>query len=118
MADSLTPVCSLDDIPRNGGACALVNGRQVAIFRFGADDQLYALDNRDPFSGSNVLSRGIVGTRGDIPKVASPLYKQSFDLRTGQCLDDPEVQIDRFQIELVDGQVSVGSVLPADVTVG
>lgn len=116
MADPLTPVCSLADIPRGGGACALVAGRQVAIFRFGAEDRLYALDNRDPFSGSNVLSRGILGTKGGAPKVASPLYKQSFDLRTGQCLDDPEVRIDCFHVELDGDTVLVGDVIPQKVS--
>ena len=36
-----------------------------------------------------MISRGIVGDRGGVPKIASPIFKQSFDLRTGQCLDDP-----------------------------
>src|SRR5690606_2688145 len=41
----------------------------------------------DPYSGAQVMSRGIVGTRDGAPTVASPLHKQLFDLRTGLCLD-------------------------------
>ena len=41
----------------------------------------------DPFSGAYVMARGLVGTRGDAPTVASPMYKQIFDLRTGRCLE-------------------------------
>ncbi len=67
-------------------------GRQVALFRT-YDGAVYALDNQDPFSGANVLSRGIVGSRGDVPTVASPMYKQVFDLRTGACLDEPDVSV-------------------------
>ena len=45
------------------------------------------MQNLDPYSGASVLSRGIVGSRQDAPTVASPMYKQVFDLRTGACLD-------------------------------
>ena len=60
-------------------------GQQIAIVRTG--DAVYALGNLDPFSKAFVLSRGIVGDKGGIPKIASPIFKQTFDLRTGQCLD-------------------------------
>lgn len=79
-------VCHLDDLPRERGAAALVDGVQVALFRT-HDDTVHALQQYDPYCGAHVLSRGIVGTRGDVPTVASPMYKQVFDLRTGACLD-------------------------------
>jgi nitrite reductase (NADH) small subunit len=79
---------------------------QVALFRT-HDGAVYALDNRDPFSGASVLSRGIVGSRGDVPTVASPMYKQAFDLRTGACLDDGAVTIATYPVRVVDGQVQV-----------
>ena len=60
------------------------------------------------FSGANVLARGIVGDKGGIPIVASPIYKQVFDLRSGQCLDDESVQIASYPVRLVDGAVEVG----------
>jgi len=69
---------------------------------------LYALSNLDPFSRAFVMSRGIVGSKGDIPKVASPMYKQNFDLRTGQCLDDPSVSVATFPVQVVEGRVLVG----------
>ncbi|KGN39228.1 nitrite reductase small subunit NirD [Knoellia subterranea] len=79
-------VCSLDDLAPERGAAALVGGVQLALFRT-FDDSVYAVQQRDPFSGAFVMSRGIVGTRGAAPTVASPMYKQVFDLRTGECLD-------------------------------
>jgi NAD(P)H-dependent nitrite reductase small subunit len=81
-----TAVCRLADLAPERGAAALVAGRQVALFRL-VDDTVLAVDQLDPFSGAHVISRGIVGTRGDVPTVASPMYKQVFDLRTGRCLD-------------------------------
>jgi len=109
-------VCSIDDLVPDRGVCALVGTHQVAIFRVvvgaGADgeaeDELFALSNFDPFSQAFVLSRGIVGSRGDRLKVASPIYKQSFDLRTGQCLDDADVTIATFDVRALDGRVEVG----------
>ena len=103
-----TDVCRVDDLPYDRGACALVGEYQVAVFRASPDGALYAISNYDPFSGAYVLSRGIVGSKGDVPKVASPIFKQSFDLRTGQCLDDPDVSVPVRDVRVVDGWIEVG----------
>ncbi|MDP8937188.1 MAG: nitrite reductase small subunit NirD [Actinomycetota bacterium] len=102
-------VCPVDRIIPNRGVCAKAGPFQVAVFRVDAGDgeQLLALSNYDPFSKAYVLSRGIVGSRGDRVKVASPVYKQSFDLRTGECLDDPAVSVATFPVRLVHGRVQV-----------
>ncbi len=78
-------VCALDQLTPELGVAALVAGEQVAIFRL-ADDAVYAVQNLDPFSGAYVMSRGITGSRGDTPTVASPLHKQVFSLVDGTCL--------------------------------
>lgn len=99
-------VCALDQMVPGRGVCALVGSHQVALFRTDGDD-LFALSNYDPFSAANVLSRGIVGSRGDRLKVASPVYKQSFDLRTGECLDNPSISVPTFGVRIDDGRVQV-----------
>ena len=88
-------VCKLTDIVPDTGVCALVNGRQIAVFRLGGDgdDSVYAIDNLDPFSKANVLSRGIVGDLKGELVVASPIYKQHFNLATGQCLEDADARV-------------------------
>ena len=86
-----TNICSLEDLVPDTGVCALVEGKQVAIFRFGDDETVYAISNYDPFGKANVLSRGILGSIGERPVVASPLYKQHFDLTSGECLEDDAV---------------------------
>lgn len=101
-------VCQLSDIQPNTGVCALLNGEQVAIFRLSNSDRVYALSNYDPFSKAYVLSRGIVGDRQGILKVASPIYKQNFNLETGQCLDDESVKIPTFPVRVVDEMVQIG----------
>lgn len=106
----LTPVCRLEDLSAERGVAALVAGTQVALFRT-YDDAVFALQQRDPYSGANVMSRGIVGSRADIPTVASPMYKQVFDLRTGECLDpvgkDPR-PLTTYAVLVRDGVVHVG----------
>lgn len=98
-------VCALDEVAAGTGLCAQVAGRQVAIVRAG--DAVYALSNFDPFSKAFVLSRGIVGDRAGVAKIASPIYKQSFDLRTGQCLDDPRVRIPTYEVRVERGRILV-----------
>ena len=107
-------ICQLSDVPVNAGVCALIQGKQVAIFRT-AEGGLYALANHDPFSGANVLSRGIVGTSGDVVKVASPIYKQQFNLATGQCLDDESVTIPSYAVREQDGDVYVSTTATTSV---
>jgi nitrite reductase (NADH) small subunit len=105
-------VCRLDQILPNTGVCALVGDRQVAVFHVpDSATPIYAIDNYDPFSQAYVLSRGIVGDRQGIPKVASPIYKQNFNLQTGECLDDATVTVATYPSRVVEGQVEIG--LPA-----
>lgn len=101
-------VCQLSDIKPNTGVCALFNEEQVAIFRLGETEQVYALSNYDPFSKAYVLSRGIVGDRKGIIKVAAPIYKQNINLETGEYLDDPSVQVPTYPVRVVGGEVQLG----------
>lgn len=83
--------------PGRGVAALLPDGRQVALFVDRAG-RAYAIDNRDPFTGAYVLSRGLVGSAGGRPFVASPLLKQRFDLETGACLDDDDITVPVFPV--------------------
>ncbi|MET0144453.1 MAG: nitrite reductase small subunit NirD [Ilumatobacteraceae bacterium] len=99
-------VCPLDRLTPDRGVCALVEGRQVAVFRMG-DGAVHAVDNIDPCSGAAVLSRGIVGDAGGAATIASPLYKQRFELLTGRCLDADVPPLDVHATAVVDGVVLV-----------
>ncbi|MFB8228789.1 nitrite reductase small subunit NirD [Cellulosimicrobium sp. NPDC055967] len=109
-------VCLLRDLLVERGAAALVGGVQVALFRL-PDDTVRVVQQRDPYSGANVMSRGIVGTRGGVPTVAGPMYKQVFDLATGRCLEAAgyvPVQglapdLATWPVEVRDGVVHVGA---------
>ena len=101
-------VCALEKLIPGRGVCALVGGLQVAVFRI-AGEEIYAISNFDPFSRAFVLSRGIVGSKAERLKVASPIYKQSFDLDTGVCLDDAMVSVRTFEVRVLDGIVQVAA---------
>ena len=107
MSTGWSVVCRLEQIEVEGGVTALVDGAAVAIFRT-HDGNVYAMSNYDPWSHASVLARGIVGTRGDAPVVASPMHKQVFDLRTGQCLDDAAVRVQTYDVRVEEGTVLVG----------
>jgi nitrite reductase (NADH) small subunit len=102
-----TEICSVDDLAKNSGICALltINGQQqqVAIYYLpDTEQQVYALGNWDPIGQANVMSRGILGNVGDQLVVASPLYKQHFSLISGKCLED-EASVPVFTIA-IEGQ--------------
>jgi nitrite reductase (NADH) small subunit len=100
-------VCRYDRLQPERGVAALLRCGQVALFRT-HDGTVHAIGNVDPFSGAAVLSRGIVGDRGGVPTVASPVYKQVFDLRTGACLDDPEMTVPSYPTRVADGWLQIG----------
>ncbi len=98
-------VCALEDIQPGTGVCALVDGRQIAIFRLG--ESLYALDNLDPASDANVLSRGIVGDLQGELVVASPIYKHHYSLLSGRCLEDATRSVNVYAVRLAASGVWV-----------
>lgn len=101
-------VCPFGRLLPDRGVCALVGRTQVAVFRTGGD-ALYAVSNWDPFGRAPVISRGLVGSVGDEPKVASPLLKHTFSLVTGRCFEDPGVALDTFAVRVHRGTVQVST---------
>lgn len=103
-----TAVCDYARLLPESGVCALVDGQQVAIFR-DFSGHVYAVGNRDPYSGAYVMSRGIVGSRNGEPTVASPMHKQVYSLVTGACLDDPALAVPIYPVRVDRGLVEVGA---------
>jgi nitrite reductase (NADH) small subunit len=99
-------VCPASRLTANRGVAALVEGQAIAVFAL-AGGQFAAIDNIDPCSGASVLSRGIVGDVDGSPAVASPMYKQRFDLRTGRCLDIEGVGVGVHLVRIVDGILEI-----------
>jgi nitrite reductase (NADH) small subunit len=106
---SFETVCKLNDITPGTGICALVNGQQVALFRPRNDEQVFAINNMDPFANSNVLSRGLICEHQGQLWVASPLKKQRFNLETGTCLENPAVSVASYKVQIKAGSVAVSA---------
>lgn len=104
-------LCSRADLVANSGVVTWVDGAQIALFYLPGEEsgkQLYAIDNRDPKSGANVIGRGIVGNLAGDLVIAAPLYKQHFRLEDGTCLEYPEQQLRTWPVRLQGDGVEIG----------
>lgn len=108
MRDSVEwqPICQVNELEVERGATVLAHGQAIAIFRL--TDAVYALGNHDPYAKASVLAKGIVGVRDGVPFVGSPSHRHAFDLRTGQCLDDPHIAVPAYDVLVENGTVLVG----------
>lgn len=108
---SWTRVCALGAIPKEGAVAVLVGDAQVSVVRL-ADDTLFAVSHRDPASGANVMARGIVGSTTiegvEVPTIASPMFKQVYDLRDGRCLTDRQRALATWDVRLHGETVEIG----------
>ncbi|TLM74220.1 nitrite reductase small subunit NirD [Pseudarthrobacter sp. NamB4] len=99
-------VCQVEDLEPAWGEAALIAGRQVALFRTGATE-VFAVAHEDPATGAHVMARGILGSKGSRPTIASPLHKEVYDLETGECFSTPGLSLATFRTRIVDGCVQV-----------
>ncbi len=105
-------ICDTNDILPNMGVCALFQDQQVAIFKIVDDagaERLFAINNYCPFSKSNTLSRGLIGSLDDKVVVASPLYKQHFDLETGICIEDGITNVNVYSVQVNGNTVQLAA---------
>lgn len=112
LSRSWQAVCRLDELEPHWGEAALITDDhgdpiQIALFRLD-DDTVYATSNADPKTGAQVMARGILGSRGDAPTIASPLHKQTYDLRTGAGISDPDLTLPTYPVRLTDGAIEIG----------
>lgn len=99
-------ICDAADIDSGLGVRALLGDEQVAVFNLASE--YFALSAIDPFTNAAVLSRGILGDLQNQKVVASPIYKQHFNLETGQCLEDEEVKIKTYPVREEGGKIQLG----------
>jgi len=94
--------------PKNGGACIKYKDKQIAVFNFTREGKWYACQNLCPHKMEMVLSRGMVGEENMEPKVACPLHKNTFSLKTGENLNGSLDAIATYPVKLEDGFVHIG----------
>ncbi len=100
-------ICALNDLQPDSGVCALIAGKQLAIFYMPKENAVYAIDNYDPFGKAQVLSRGLIGDIQGEPMVSSPLHKQHFSLKTGLCFEDDSIKNTVYTIRIANDRVEV-----------
>jgi nitrite reductase (NADH) small subunit len=96
------------EFPENGGACVKYKDLQIAVFNFTRRNEWYACQNLCPHKMQMALSRGMIGTLNEEPKVACPFHKKNFSLRSGQCLNAEEATISVYPVKVEDGFVYIG----------
>ena len=101
-----TTACATAELEPLWGETVLLDGHQIALIKI-SDDELYAVGNQDPHTGAFVMARGIVGSRGDVPTIASPLHKEVYDLATGECFTNPALVLQTFRTRVVGGMIEV-----------
>ncbi len=100
--------CHAEDVPSNGGVCVKFGDTQIALFQFARRGEWYATQNECPHRKQMALSRGMIGSQQEEPKVACPFHKKTFSLATGECLSGDECSIKTYPVKVEDGKVFIG----------
>jgi nitrite reductase (NADH) small subunit len=100
--------CLTEDVPANGGVCVKLGDDQIALFQFSRRGEWYATQNLCPHRRQMALSRGIIGSQNDEPKIACPFHKKTFSLATGECLSGDECKIQTYPVKVENGKVLIG----------
>ncbi|TFC78240.1 nitrite reductase small subunit NirD [Cryobacterium sp. TMS1-20-1] len=98
--------CAVADLEPSWGEAALIRENQIALFLL-SPTEIYAVDHRDPHTEAHVMARGIVGSKGDRPTIASPLHKEVYDLGTGECFTNPTLVLNTYETRVVGGFIEV-----------
>lgn len=102
-------VCLAADLVADSGVVVWHDEQQVALFYLpGQGSELFAVGNRDPRSGANIIGRGLVGSVQGELVVAAPLYKQHFCLDSGRCLEDLAQALPVWPARICEGRVEIG----------
>jgi nitrite reductase (NADH) large subunit len=104
-------VASVADVPRDAGITIEHNGLRIAVFNFATRGEWWASQATCPHRKDDVLGRGLLGSEGDVPKVACPFHKKTFSLASGTGLSDPRYCIRIYPVEIRGDAVMV--LLPA-----
>ncbi|WP_298779104.1 nitrite reductase small subunit NirD [uncultured Polaribacter sp.] len=99
---------SVNAFPKDGGACVKYKDLQIAVFNFSRLNKWFACQNLSPEKEEMVLSRGMIGDSNGIPKVACPLHKKTFSLKTGENLNGHLNAIATYPVKIEEENVYIG----------
>ncbi len=100
----------IGDFEKDGGVCVKYNDKQIAVYYFARRDEWYACQNVCPHKMEMVLSRGMIGTAGEEPKVACPMHKKTFSLKDGKGISDESYEIAVYPVKVEGDGVFIGFV--------
>lgn len=100
--------CNTADFPKDGGLCIYYKGLQIAVFNFSKRGEWYATQNLCPHKQQMILSRGMIGSDGDEPKVACPFHKKTFSLKNGKNINGDMCDLATYPVKVEAGKVYVG----------
>ncbi|MGY4386174.1 nitrite reductase (NADH) small subunit [Pedobacter sp. UYP24] len=109
-SESWLAACKVEDAVENGGVCIKHGDDQIALFYFTRRNEWYATQNECPHKKEMALSRGMIGSSTDEPKVACPFHKKTFSLNTGECLNGDECAIKVYPVKIEDGTVYISTI--------
>ncbi|GBG31700.1 Nitrite reductase NADPH [Hondaea fermentalgiana] len=110
----------VDDVLMDSGVTLRYGKSELALFKLatsaktGPKFRLFATQNMCPHRNSFVLSSGLVGDAGGLPKVACPIHKKRYILTTGKCLDDENYELWTFRTRLDPSTGRVSLLLPSE----
>ena len=96
------------DFPSDGGNCVKYKDKQIAVIKFERRNEWYACQNVCPHKMEMVLSRGMIGSAEEIPKIACPMHKKTFSLVDGSNLNGEDYSIATYPVKVIEGEVFVG----------
>lgn len=100
--------CPTSEFPSDGGLCIQHEGLQIAVFNFSRKNKWFATQNLCPHKKQMILSRGMLGSEGEEPKVACPFHKKTFSLETGKNLNGDECDLATYPVKVENGMVYIG----------
>ncbi|HNR05934.1 MAG TPA: nitrite reductase small subunit NirD [Saprospiraceae bacterium] len=99
--------CYKEEVPEDGGVCIKYGDCQIALFYFARRNEWYATQNECPHRKQMALSRGLIGSAGDEPKVACPFHKNTFSLKSGINLNGNEQSLEVYPVRLDENKVYI-----------
>jgi len=107
ISTSWVKVGKVEDFAPDSGVAIKYGNAQIAVYNFASRGEWYACQNMCPHMQDMVLSRGLIGDQGGVPKVACPQHKKSFSLETGECLTGENYKVRTFPVRVENGVVSL-----------
>lgn len=94
-------VAATSEIPAGQGKTVEVGGKQIAVFNLAGT--FYAIDNTCKHRGGPLGEGEVDGTN-----VICPWHGWTYNITSGECLDEPDCHVDKYEVEVEGDDVLVG----------